>query len=202
MPYERFRNMSDEDLASIIVYLRSLPPVRNPLPKSAVPFPIKSPDQRVPQPVEAPVTADLSTPEKRGHYDVEVLAVCGECHTSMDDQGNRVPNMEFAGGTALHFGDRKVIFSANLTPAANGIPVLHRGSLHRGDPDRQGALTTARRHDADALLPEHDRSGSEGHLRLPEDAQAGRSLRGQLTATNEMREMRIGARRRGAEQEA
>src|SRR5260370_23727376 len=31
MPYERFRSMPDEDLASVIVFLRSLPPVRNPL---------------------------------------------------------------------------------------------------------------------------------------------------------------------------
>ena len=28
MPYQLYRQMSDEDLASIIVYLRSLPPVR------------------------------------------------------------------------------------------------------------------------------------------------------------------------------
>ena len=28
MPYTHFREMSDEDLASVIVYLRSLPPVR------------------------------------------------------------------------------------------------------------------------------------------------------------------------------
>jgi hypothetical protein len=32
MPYEFYRFMSDEDLASIIVYLRSIPPVRNVLP--------------------------------------------------------------------------------------------------------------------------------------------------------------------------
>src|SRR5579863_275143 len=31
MPYQDFRKMSDDDLASIIVYLRSLPPVRNQL---------------------------------------------------------------------------------------------------------------------------------------------------------------------------
>ena len=32
MPYQKFRHLSDEDLASIVVYLRSLPPIRNPLP--------------------------------------------------------------------------------------------------------------------------------------------------------------------------
>jgi mono/diheme cytochrome c family protein len=122
MPYQHFRHMSDEDLASIIVYLRSLTPVRNPLPKSNVPFPVKYLINGLPEPVERPVTADLSTPEKRGEYDVEVLGVCGDCHTTADDQGNPVPNMRFAGGTALPFGDRKVVYSANITPSVNGIP--------------------------------------------------------------------------------
>ena len=131
MPYERFRNMTDEDLASIIVYLRTLPAVSNPLPKSDVPFPVKYLINGVPEPVEGPVAADLSTPEKRGRYDVEVLAVCGDCHTAMDAQGNRVPGMEYAGGTALPFGDRKVVYSANITPSVNGIPHSRRGSSSR-----------------------------------------------------------------------
>jgi mono/diheme cytochrome c family protein len=122
MPYRRFREMSDEDLASIVVYLRSLPPVRNALPKSAVPFPVKYLINGMPEPVSGPVTPDLSTQVKRGRYDVEVLGVCADCHSTQDDQGNLVPNMTFAGGTALPFGDRKVVYSANLTPAVNGIP--------------------------------------------------------------------------------
>ena len=40
MPYDKFRHMSDEDLASIIVYLRAQKPIRNPLPPSNVPFPV------------------------------------------------------------------------------------------------------------------------------------------------------------------
>lgn len=122
MPYQRFRNMTDEDLASVVVYLRSLPPVRNPLPKSNVPFPVKYLINGVPQPVDGPVAADLSTPEKRGRYDVEVLAVCGDCHSAQDSQGNRVPGMDYAGGTELPFADRKVVYSANITPSVNGIP--------------------------------------------------------------------------------
>ena len=38
MPYPRFRTMSDEDLASVIVYIRSLRPVRNQLPATKMPF--------------------------------------------------------------------------------------------------------------------------------------------------------------------
>ena len=37
MPYLQFSQLSDEDLASIIVYVRSLPPLRNALPKSEIP---------------------------------------------------------------------------------------------------------------------------------------------------------------------
>lgn len=122
MPYQRFRNMTDEDLASIIVYLRTLTPVKNPLPKSAVPFPVKYLINGVPRPVDGPVAADMSTPEKRGRYDVEVLAVCADCHSTADDQGNAVPGMEYGGGTALPYGDRKVMYSANITPSVNGIP--------------------------------------------------------------------------------
>ena len=41
MPYQGFRAMSDEDLASIIVYLRSLPPVRKQRPPTELIFPVK-----------------------------------------------------------------------------------------------------------------------------------------------------------------
>src|SRR5262249_34863163 len=40
MPYRNFRNLSDEDLASIIVYIRSIPPIRNVVPKTVINFPI------------------------------------------------------------------------------------------------------------------------------------------------------------------
>jgi len=121
MPYEKFRNMSDEDLASIIVYLRSLPPIRNPLPKSNVPFPLNRLVNGAPEPIEHPVAPDLSTPEKRGQY-IATMAVCAECHSTNDGQGNMVKGMDFAGGTPLTFAGRKTVYSANLTPAVNGIP--------------------------------------------------------------------------------
>ena len=39
MPYEDFRQMSDEDVGSIVVYLRSLPAVHNHLSKTEIIFP-------------------------------------------------------------------------------------------------------------------------------------------------------------------
>ena len=120
MPYEHFRSMPDEDLASVIVYLRSLKPVRNPLPPSAVPFPLNRLINGVPAPIDRPVTADLSTPEKRGAHIVEIAA-CSECHSAAE-QGNKVKGFAFAGGTEIPFAGRKTIYSANITPAVNGIP--------------------------------------------------------------------------------
>src|SRR5208337_2555681 len=55
MPYEDFRDLSDEDVASIVVYLRSLPPARNPLPKTQIIFPVNYIIKNVPQPLTAPV---------------------------------------------------------------------------------------------------------------------------------------------------
>lgn len=42
MPYMNFRNMSDEDLASVITYIRSIEPVRNKLPMTQIPEPLKA----------------------------------------------------------------------------------------------------------------------------------------------------------------
>jgi len=121
MPYQKFRDMSDEDLASIIVYLRSLPAVRNPLPPSAIPFPLDRLINGVPQPIDGPVTADLSTSVKRGEYIVK-MAVCADCHTTRDGEGNAPKGMDFAGGTLMPYAGRPTVATANLTPAVNGIP--------------------------------------------------------------------------------
>jgi mono/diheme cytochrome c family protein len=121
MPYLQYRGMSDEDLASIVVYLRSLPAVRNPLPRTEVPFPPGPLINGLPQPIDAPVPQpDLSDPVKRGEYLVR-LGACTDCHTPMDAQGNQIPGMAFAGGFVLRHGNGQVT-SANLTPDPSGIP--------------------------------------------------------------------------------
>src|SRR5258708_4284130 len=120
MPYQHFRSMPDEDLASVIVYLRSLKPVRNPLPPSAIPFPLSRLINGVPAPVDGPVTAALSAPEKPGAH-LGAIAACSEWHSARDELGHKVKGFAFAGGTELGYEGRKTIYSANITPGVNGI---------------------------------------------------------------------------------
>ena len=121
MPYESYRAMSDEDLASVIVYIRSLKPVRNTPTPSAIPFPVNRLIMSVPQPITAPVSApDRANPVAYGEY-LTHIGVCHDCHDTMDAQGQRVAGMTFAGGTVLP-NPRGVVSSQNITPAPSGIP--------------------------------------------------------------------------------
>jgi mono/diheme cytochrome c family protein len=119
MPYQDFRNMPDEDLASIIVYLRSLPARRRSLPKSEIIFPVKYLIRSVPQPLTAPVpTQDLSDPVHRGKYLV-TMAGCAGCHTPQV-RGQSVPGMELAGGFTMT-GPWGSVATSNITPDPSGI---------------------------------------------------------------------------------
>ena len=120
MPYYLFQRMSDEDVASIVVYLRSLPPVRNPLPPTEIIFPVKYLIRGVPQPVTSPVPdlAPNSDAVARGAYLVN-MAACSNCHTPFD-KGRDVPGMAFAGGFLLS-GAWGSVAAANITPDPSGI---------------------------------------------------------------------------------
>ncbi len=115
MPYQDFRSMSDEDLASVITYIRSLEPVRNPLPKTQLPFPLSRLINTAPQPVKRAIVEDDSTQIARGRYLTE-LGHCHNCHTPKKN-GQPIPGMDFAGGD--DFGS--TVVSANITPDPSGI---------------------------------------------------------------------------------
>ena len=119
MPYENFRSMSDEDLGSVVVYLRTLPAVRNVLPRTEINFPVKYLMRNAPQPVDAPVPAQNSPdPVKRGEYLVR-MAGCADCHTPQE-RGQRNQELAFAGGFVLR-GPFGTVAAANITPDPSGI---------------------------------------------------------------------------------
>jgi mono/diheme cytochrome c family protein len=119
MPYQEFRRIPDEDVAAIVVYLRALPPVRNPLPKSALPFPLRLVMKGVPRPLEAPVAPpDLSTPEKRGEYVLRTSA-CHHCHSPLR-RGQPRRDLDMAGGNEFSSPAGQA-FATNLTQDPTGI---------------------------------------------------------------------------------
>ena len=98
MPFAHYRNMPDEDLASIIVYLRTLRPVKNPLPKTEIIFPVKYIMRNDPQPITAPIASpDVSDLVKRGRFLVN-LTGCTDCHTPVDNHHAPIPGLEFPEG--------------------------------------------------------------------------------------------------------
>jgi len=116
MPYKLFRHMSDEDVASVVVFIRSLPPVRSELPPTKVPFLFARLIQAVPQPVTEPVAEPNMSTVAHGAYLAEI-GTCSDCHTPLNPKFQPIPGMEMAGGNPMGGG----VASANLTPDASGI---------------------------------------------------------------------------------
>lgn len=120
MPYEHFRSMSDDDVAAVVVYLKTVQPVKHRQPSTKLTFPVNYLIKTVPEPLTAPVSEpDRSTPEKRGAYLVE-MATCADCHSPSDDQGQAIPGLDFSGGNVF-VGPWGSVASANVTPDVSGI---------------------------------------------------------------------------------
>jgi cbb3-type cytochrome c oxidase subunit III len=111
MPYPDYKHLSDDDVMSVVVYVRSLPAIRNPLPPSKINFPVNYLVRGMPQPVTSAVEGpDRSNPLAVGKYYVAVG--CG-CH-------NAVQKLPYAGGEHLA-GPWGEVTSANITPDPSGI---------------------------------------------------------------------------------
>jgi mono/diheme cytochrome c family protein len=124
MPYFYFRNLSDEDLASVIVYERSAAPVHIKRPKTYLTEDLKKAFQPLP-PVQHVPEPDHSDRVQYGKYLV-VAGHCDSCHTATDAKGAPFPEMAFAGGAPLigtwEGGKQiKTVNALNLTPDPAGI---------------------------------------------------------------------------------
>jgi mono/diheme cytochrome c family protein len=119
MPYLGYRKMSDEDVQSVVAYMNSLPPVKNPLPRTRLDFPVGLFIKFVPQPAGAVPQPDRANKVKYGEYLVG-LGGCGDCHTPIE-KGQPVAAKTLAGGRVFASTSGTVV-SANITPdMATGI---------------------------------------------------------------------------------
>jgi len=120
MPYFFLGTMSDEDVMSVVAYLRTLEPIANELPRTEVPEEVWAAIPSVP-PITEPIgSPDPSDTMAYGGY-LATIGLCVECHTPLDPTGAPIGELAFAGGRVLA-GPWGTVASANLTPAPSGIP--------------------------------------------------------------------------------
>lgn len=104
MPYTRFREMSDEDVYSLVAYLNSLPPVRMAHPPTKLDFPVGLMVKGVPKPVSGAVPQpDANDRMRYGKYLV-AIAGCQDCHGE-----------NLAAANVFSFPPYKV-YAANISP--------------------------------------------------------------------------------------
>jgi len=115
MPYVGFSQLDDEDAKSIVVYLRTLKPIRHVTPEKKIDFPVNLLVKFAPKPVEASVVGPKrSDSVAYGKY-LTTIAGCHECHTPHDDKGQVDETRPFAGGWEM-LGPWGRVNTANLTP--------------------------------------------------------------------------------------
>ncbi len=114
MPYQAFSRMSDEDVYSVVAYMNSLPPVKRPLARTELDFPVNLMIKFAPQPVSASVgPPDRTNRLKYGEYLVTIGGCIG-CH-SKEEKGTVVPGSEYGGGREFNVSTY-LVRSANISP--------------------------------------------------------------------------------------
>jgi mono/diheme cytochrome c family protein len=111
MPVESYRGISDRDLAALIAWLRTIPPVRNAVTeRSRYAFalaPHGPPVASVPDPPANDLVA-------RGRYIAVNLAHCMDCHSAQLGEGRKDPNGRGARGLVLE-GPWGTVQAANIS---------------------------------------------------------------------------------------
>jgi mono/diheme cytochrome c family protein len=125
MPYLHIAQMTQEDLYSLIAYLRTLKEVKNDVADHELDFPLNILVHTMPQEAPAyPAPVDPKDSVAQGRYLVNVIG-CMECHTPVDAHHQPLPGMDMAGGMEFPLlnveGDLSAlpggfVRTANLTP--------------------------------------------------------------------------------------
>jgi mono/diheme cytochrome c family protein len=113
MPYPSYRHMSDNDVYSLVAFLKTLAPVKNALPATKIDFPVSLLIKSVPQPAGRVPDPNPGDKLKYGEY-LATVGDCADCHTPMKS-GKADDAMLLAGGRLFRWNSLTVV-SANITP--------------------------------------------------------------------------------------
>lgn len=113
MPYLNYGQLDQEDIYSIIAYVRTLAPVEHDIAPAEADFPVNILINTMPTKsnlTQRPAETDLV---EYGRY-MATAASCVECH-SQREKGTKVPGTEYGGGMEFVMPNG-VLRSANITP--------------------------------------------------------------------------------------
>ena len=112
MPYHVYNTMADADLDALVVYLRSIQPISNKIPKSTISTAGLSalPYQTG---VVAPAPSDKAA---RGAYLVNSVMGCTDCHTPVDSTTGAPQMDKYLAGRQPYEGPWGIVYGRNITP--------------------------------------------------------------------------------------
>jgi mono/diheme cytochrome c family protein len=113
MPYLSYGKLDQEDILSVIAYIRTLKPINNDVPASKSDFPMNLIINTLPHQANLKPKPAKSDSVAYGAYLV-TAAACADCHTPQE-KGKAITGMTFAGGMKFNFPGM-VIQSPNITP--------------------------------------------------------------------------------------
>ncbi|MFM8536077.1 MAG: c-type cytochrome [Acidimicrobiia bacterium] len=118
MPYPHFGSLSEDDVHSVLAYVRTLKAIEFTPPPRTLGFPLNLIVRTIPAGQNTYTTRP--SPQDKVAYGRYMTkeALCSDCHTPIDGQGTPLPGMDFAGGmefTETGYRAR----SANITPDAD-----------------------------------------------------------------------------------
>ncbi len=114
MPYSHYGKMDDEDIYSIIAFVRTLEPMENQVPESTSNFPMNFILNTIPQKGNPTKRPDPTDQLAYGAY-LTNASGCIECHTQVD-KGQIIEELAYAGGREFGFPDKSKVISVNITP--------------------------------------------------------------------------------------
>ena len=170
-PYTTYTHAKVEDIADLMAFLRTLPAVPGRAPAHTVGFPFNIRRAlgiwKLLYLDHAPIAMDAQKDPawNRGHYLVEALGHCAECHSGRNLIGGIIENYRYAGGADLEGRG----WVPNITPEgikdysqADLAQLLKTGDTPDGD-NVSGSMTAVVRNTA--KLPDADRAAMAAFIK-------------------------------------
>ena len=114
MAYHLYGQASQEDIYSVIAFLRTVEPFEHTVPKRKVKFPVNFLINTMPKQAVHKEIPDKNNKVEYGEYLI-TIAGCIDCHTPME-KGQIIEEKAYAGGMEFKMPNGGIVRSANLTP--------------------------------------------------------------------------------------